>query len=87
MLFLTGLKAVKFSSDWSYLPRDVDDDLLERSNKPSHVWLVWVKLVGLGLPGEPVAALPARGLILAFSLSFWSSLGLPLACNNVISFS
>lgn len=40
----------------------------------AHGWLVCVKLVGLGLPGEPVARCPARGLILVPSVSLCPSL-------------
>lgn len=61
--------------------------LFERSYRPSHVWLVCVKLVGLGLPGEPVAALPARGLILAPSVSLCPSLEGSLALGVGLSFS
>lgn len=61
--------------------------MFERSHKPSNVWLVCVKLVGLGLPGEPVAAVPARGLILASSASLCPSLEGSFALGTGLSFS
>ena len=59
----------------------------KRLYSPAQGWLVCVKLVGLGLPGEPVAALPARGLILVPSVSLCPSLERSLASGVGLSFS
>lgn len=75
------------SACWSRSRVPEEAALFERSHRPSNVWLVWVKLVGLGLPGEPVAALPARGLILASSASLCPSLEGSLASGTGLPFS
>lgn len=92
VIFLTGLKAVRLCSGCWSLPRALEAALSEWLHSPVHGWLVCVKLVGLGLPGEPVAALPARGLILVPSASLCPSLegssasGVGLSFSNSVRF-
>lgn len=86
VLFLTGLKAVRLCSGCWNLPRVLRVGWSEWLHIPVHGWLVCVKLVGLGLPGEPVAALPARGLILVPSVSLGLSLGGSSASGVGLSF-
>lgn len=86
-VFLMGLKAARPCSGGWILPGAPGAGASERLHTPAHGWLVCVKLVGLGLPGEPVAALPARGLILVPSVSLCPSLEGSLASGVGLSFS
>lgn len=87
VFFLMGLKAARPCSGGGILPGALDAGASERPHRPAHGWLVCVKLVGLGLPGEPVAALPARGLILVPSVSLCPSLEGSLASGVGLCFS
>ena len=87
VFFLMGLKAARPWSGGRILPGAPEAGPSGRPHRPAHGWLVCVKLVGLGLPGEPVAALPARGLILVPSVSLCPSLEGSLASGVGLSFS